>query len=81
MCHHYMQETVLKVTEHLISKGQTNKTFPNYVQLGDTICLNCYNGNFFSYSVFCLITIIGVLVDWAITFIVFYFMCKKQSNK
>ncbi|CAJ0852307.1 5952_t:CDS:2, partial [Entrophospora sp. SA101] len=23
---------------------QTNKTFPNYVQLGDTICLNCYNG-------------------------------------
>src|SRR6185369_4113673 len=33
-----------KVTEHVISKGQTNKTFPNYVQLGDTICLNCYNG-------------------------------------
>ena len=24
-----------KVTEHVISKGQTNKTFPNYVQLGD----------------------------------------------
>ncbi|RIB29752.1 hypothetical protein C2G38_2154570, partial [Gigaspora rosea] len=32
------------VTENVISKGQTNKTFPNYVQLGDTICLNCYNG-------------------------------------
>ncbi|RIB23623.1 hypothetical protein C2G38_2170703 [Gigaspora rosea] len=32
------------VTEHVISKGQTNNTLPNYVQLGDTICLNCYNG-------------------------------------
>ena len=32
-----------KVTEHVISKGQTNKTLLNYVQLGNTICLNCYN--------------------------------------
>ena len=33
-----------KVTEFIITKGQTNSTFPNYVHLGDTICLNCYNG-------------------------------------
>ena len=33
-----------KVTEFIISKGQTNSTLPDYVHLGDTICLNCYNG-------------------------------------
>ena len=33
-----------KVTEFVITKGQTNGTLPNYVHLGDTICLNCYNG-------------------------------------
>ena len=32
------------VTEHVISKGQTNNTLPNYTHLGNTICLNCYNG-------------------------------------
>ena len=25
-------------------KGQANNTLPNYIHLGDTICLNCYNG-------------------------------------
>ena len=33
-----------KVTEFVITKGQANSTLPNYVHLGDTICLNCYNG-------------------------------------
>ena len=33
-----------QVTEFVITKGQTNGTLPNYVHLGDTICLNCYNG-------------------------------------
>src|SRR6266542_6536201 len=33
-----------KVTENVIAKGQTNKTLPSYIQIGDTICLNCYNG-------------------------------------
>ena len=33
-----------KVTEFVITKGQTNGTLPNYVHLGATICLNCYNG-------------------------------------
>ena len=33
-----------KVTENVIAKGQTNNTLPSYVKLGDTICLNCYNG-------------------------------------
>ncbi|CAG8590529.1 16100_t:CDS:2 [Acaulospora morrowiae] len=32
------------VTEHVIFKGQTNNSLPNYTQLGDIICLNCYNG-------------------------------------
>ena len=33
-----------KVTEFVLSKGQDNKTLPGYVQEGDVICLNCYNG-------------------------------------
>ena len=33
-----------QVTEFVITKGQANGTLPNYVYLGDTICLNCYNG-------------------------------------
>src|SRR6185369_14505589 len=33
-----------KVTELIITKGQANGNLPNYVHLGDTICLNCYNG-------------------------------------
>ena len=33
-----------KVTEFVITKGQANGTLPNYVYLGNTICLNCYNG-------------------------------------
>ncbi|RHZ52392.1 hypothetical protein Glove_461g14 [Diversispora epigaea] len=33
-----------KVTEFVISKGQANCTLPEYVHLGDIICLNCYNG-------------------------------------
>ncbi|RHZ49679.1 hypothetical protein Glove_518g10 [Diversispora epigaea] len=33
-----------KVTEFVISKGQANCTLPEHVHLGDTICLNCYNG-------------------------------------
>jgi hypothetical protein len=33
-----------KVTENVFSKGQINKTLPSYIQLGDTICMNCYNG-------------------------------------
>jgi len=33
-----------KVTEYVITKGQTNNTLPRYIQIGDTICLNCYNG-------------------------------------
>jgi hypothetical protein len=33
-----------KVTEFIITKGQANGTLPNYVHLGNTICLNCYNG-------------------------------------
>ena len=32
-----------KVTEFVITKGQANGTLPNYVYLGNTICLNCYN--------------------------------------
>ncbi|RIB19638.1 hypothetical protein C2G38_2181293 [Gigaspora rosea] len=32
------------VTENLIEKGQTNNTLPSYLQVGDTICLDCYNG-------------------------------------
>jgi hypothetical protein len=39
------QSTLWKrVTEYVIAKGQTNNTLPSYVQVGDTICLNCYNG-------------------------------------
>jgi hypothetical protein len=33
-----------QVTEFVITKGQANGTLPNYVYLGNTICLNCYNG-------------------------------------
>ena len=33
-----------KVTENVFIKGQANNTLPNYIHLGDTICLNCYNG-------------------------------------
>ncbi len=32
-----------KVTENVIAKGQTNKTLPSYIQIGDIIYLNCYN--------------------------------------
>src|SRR5437870_4631789 len=31
------------VTEHVISKGQANNTLPNYIHLGNVICLKCYN--------------------------------------
>ena len=33
-----------QVTEFVITKGQANGTLPNYIYLGNTICLNCYNG-------------------------------------
>ena len=33
-----------KVTEYVIAKGQTNNTLPSYLQVGNTICLDCYNG-------------------------------------
>src|SRR5205085_3684332 len=33
-----------KVTEFVIAKGQNNNTLPRYLQIGDIICLNCYNG-------------------------------------
>ena len=33
-----------KVTENVFTKGQANNTLPSYVQKGDTICMNCYNG-------------------------------------
>ncbi|RIB27350.1 hypothetical protein C2G38_2029451 [Gigaspora rosea] len=32
------------VTQHVISKAQANNALPNYINIGDTICLNCYNG-------------------------------------
>ena len=33
-----------KVIEFVITKGQVNHTLLAYIHLGDTICLNCYNG-------------------------------------
>jgi non-ribosomal peptide synthetase component E (peptide arylation enzyme) len=33
-----------QVTEFVITKGQANGTLPNYVHLGDTICLNFIGG-------------------------------------
>ncbi|RIB18719.1 hypothetical protein C2G38_2183814 [Gigaspora rosea] len=32
-----------RVTKHIINKGQANNTLPSYLQIGDTICLTCYN--------------------------------------
>src|SRR6266498_2991629 len=32
-----------RVTENILTKGQANNTLPDYVQEGNTICLNCYN--------------------------------------
>ena len=32
-----------RVTENVLIKGQANNTLPDYVQEGNTICLNCYN--------------------------------------
>ncbi|RIB27110.1 hypothetical protein C2G38_2137971 [Gigaspora rosea] len=32
------------VTQDVISKAQANNALPNYINIGDTICLNCYNG-------------------------------------
>ena len=33
-----------KVTENVLMKGRASNTLPGYVQEGDTICQNCYNG-------------------------------------
>ncbi|RIB20139.1 hypothetical protein C2G38_2081627, partial [Gigaspora rosea] len=32
-----------RVTDFVINKGQANNTLPPYLQIGDTICLTCYN--------------------------------------
>ncbi|CAG8682736.1 4826_t:CDS:2, partial [Cetraspora pellucida] len=47
---HNRQIDEKKVTDFIISKGKTNNTLSNYIQLDDVICLNCYNG-IVAYSV------------------------------
>ena len=33
-----------RVSESFLSKAHSNRTLPSYLQLGDTVCSNCYNG-------------------------------------